>query len=404
LASLIDSVGLEVQRFELVPGRPNLVARLEGRGERPALVLHAHVDVVGVDGQKWEHHPFEGHIEDGMLHGRGALDMKSGAAMYAHALIRAKREGIEPSGDVILILAVDSETGGSAGMKYLLEEHSEIFSGAEFAIGEFGAFPLHAFNRKFYPIGVSMKSYLHLRLSLRGHGGHGSSLVVGTVVGELGRALERLDSAVYPYHSSPVVEKIVESIAATVSADKASDLNMLLDPSTFHEALNRLGPEANVFAAMFQDTANPTLVRSGEKFNVIPSEATIELDCRLLPGRSIEQLISDVRRVVADDDLIVDVLDVGPPSKTDFDPALFGELATVLVDLDPSGTPIPFLFNESPDGRLFAEHGIQHYGYVPMDLPPDIRLPDLIHGPNERIPVSAIEFGAEAIYRLTARF
>jgi acetylornithine deacetylase/succinyl-diaminopimelate desuccinylase-like protein len=404
LASLIESAGVEVQRYELVSGRPNLVARLEGRGARSPLVLHAHVDVVGVDGQRWDRPPFEGLVEDGVLHGRGALDMKSGAAMYTHALIRAKTEGLVPSGDVIVILAVDSETGGSAGMRYLLDEHSEVLSDAEFAIGEFGAFPLHAFNRKLYPIGVSMKSYLHLRLSLRGRGGHGSSVVGSTVLGRLGRALERLDSASYAHHSSPVTEKIVESIAATVSADTAADLKLLLEPDSFDEALSRLGPESSVFAGMFQDTANPTLVRSGEKFNVIPSEATIELDCRLLPGRNAEQLISDVRQVVADDDLIIEVLDAGPPSETDFDLRLFGELASVLTDLDPSGTPIPFLFNESPDGRLFAEHGIQHYGYVPMDLPPGIQLLDLIHGPNERIPLSAIDFGAEALYRLLARF
>lgn len=404
LASLIESFGIEVEQFEKVRGRPNLVARLRGTGARAPLVLHGHVDVVGVEGQRWAHPPFDSVVVDGMLHGRGALDMKSGVAMLTNAFLRAAADGLEPAGDIVLVVAVDSETGGAAGMAYLLDEHPDIVDGARYAIGEFGGFPLHAFGRRFYRIGVALKRYAHLRLHLRGAGGHGSRPASGTVVGALGRALLRLDETPMPHHSTPVAEQVVESIARMVAPAEADVLRQLLHPTAFEDALDRLGAHRGTFEALFRDTANATVVEAGGKFNVIPSEATIEVDARLLPGRDVDAAIADIRAIVGDDDLVMEVVDAGPPVPQDYDPGLFGELSAVLEDLDPAAACIPYLFNESPDGRLFATRGIQHYGFLPMDLPPTIDLPAHIHGTDERVPLSAIEFGAEALHRLISRY
>lgn len=400
LGSLIDQFDTEVELLEKVPGRPNLVARLRGRGERSPLVLHGHVDVVGVQGQSWIHPPFDAVVVGGVLHGRGALDMKSGVAMLTNAFLRAVAEGVEPAGDVVLVIAADSETGGGAGMAYLLDDHREIFDGARYAIGEFGGFPLHAFGRRFYRIGVAMKRYAHLRLRLRGRGGHGSRPASGTVVGALGRALVRLDGSSMPYHRTPVAEQVVESIAAMVTPDDAEPLRRLLHATQFQDALDQLGEHRGTFEALFRDTANATVIDAGGKFNVIPSEATIEVDARLLPGRDVDAAVADIRTIVDDDDLVVEVIDAGPPMPRNYDAGLLDDLGAILTDLDPAAVPIPYLFSESPDGRLLAEHGIQHYGFLPMNLPPTIDLPAFIHGPEERVPLSAIEFGAEALHRL----
>lgn len=402
VASVLEKAGVAVEWLEREPGRPNLLARLPGRGERPHLVLHGHVDVVGVDGQTWDHPPFEALVEDGVLHGRGALDMKSGVAMMLHAFSRAKLEGLRPAGDVLLVVVSDSETGGAAGLGYLLEEHGELFEGARYAIGEFGGFPLYAFGRKFYRIGVSQKHYAHLRIRLRGGGGHGSGLITDTVVGALGRVLATLDEIVFPHHRTPVVERIVHAIAAAVP-EKAETLRGLLDPDQFEAALLDLGPEGNPLEPLFRDTANPTIVSAGAKFNVIPSEATIEIDARLLPGRDVGDLIGEIRSRITED-LILEVVAEGATGPPDFDDGLFGALASVLQDMDPAGIPIPFLFNESPDGRLFHQRGIQHFGFLPMDLPPEIDLPALIHGPKERVPLSAVDSGAEALFGLLERY
>lgn len=403
LSSLIESAGIDVDIRERTLGRPNLIARLPGRGERPPVVLHGHVDVVGVDGQQWHDDPFAGTVRDGVLHGRGTLDMKSGVAMLTHAFLQTAVDGVVPAGDIVLVAAVDSESGGADGMAFLLDQHPAIFDGARYAIGEFGGFPLYAFGRTFYRIGVAQKRYAHLRVHLRGRGGHGSRPATGTVVGALGRTLARIDDATLPYRQTAVAVRVIGAIADAVAPDDAQRLRRLLDPAQFDEAVAGLGPHRATFEALFRDTANPTIITAGHKFNVIPSDATIEVDARLLPGRTVDALIADLRGVI-DEDAIVEVVDAGPPSPLDFDAGLLDLLGSILTELDPRAIPVPYLFNESPDGRLFAAHGIQHYGFLPMNLPPEIDLTDLIHGPDERVPLAAIEFGARALRQLIARY
>lgn len=403
LSNLIESAGLAIETFEKVRGRPNLVARLPGIGRRAPLIYHGHLDVVGVDDQDWDLTPFAGHLVDGELHGRGTLDMKSGVAMLTHALLRAAGEGVRPKGDVLLALVTDSETGGDTGLGYLLDRHPEVFAGARYAIGEFGGFPLHAFGRRFYRIGVSQKQYAHLRVRLKGSGGHGSQPATGTVMGHLGAFLHRLDVGRLPYHLSAISQQVIESIAAAVPPRSAAVMRRLLDEETFEQAVAELGPLATTFESLFRDTANPTIVTAGVKFNVIPSEASIHVDVRLLPGRTVDQVKADLLSLTENAE--IDVLAVGPAAPDTFNANdLFGTLGAIITDLDQEAIPIPYLFNESPDGRLFADHGIQHFGFLPMNLPPEIDLPSLIHAPNERVPIGAIDFGAEALYRLIARY
>lgn len=404
LQGLLEAAGLEVAVFEKEAGRPNLVTRLAGSGGKPSLILHGHVDVVGVDGQVWDHPPFGAVVEGGVLHGRGALDMKSGVAMMTHAILRAKVDRIRPSGDVVLALVADSETGGGVGLAHLLEDHPDVFAGARYAIGEFGGFPLHAFGRRFYRIGVSQKQYLHLRIRLSGTGGHGSRPGSDTVIGRLGEVLSRFDAGRMPYHRSAIARQVIETIADRVPQREADLLGGLLDADTFEEAVAELGDLGATFESLFRDTANATIVTAGAKFNVVPSQACIEVDARLLPGRSRAEAIDDILGMIGSHDAEVDVAASGPPAPDEFDAGLFDTLTATLVDLDPEAVTVPYLFNESPDGRLFAAHGVQHYGFLPMDLPPDFHLPDLIHGPNERVPVASIDFGAEALYRLLTRY
>ncbi|MEX1037798.1 MAG: M20/M25/M40 family metallo-hydrolase, partial [Acidimicrobiia bacterium] len=324
VAQVLEGVPVDLQKFEKVSGRPNLVASLPGRGERPHLVLHGHVDVVGFEGQDWDHPPLDAVVEDGVLHGRGALDMKSGVAMMCHAFARAVADGLRPGGDVILAIVSDSETGGSAGLAYLLEEHGDLFDGAGYAVGEFGGFPLNLFGRKFYRIGVSQKQYAHLRLRLKGRSGHGSSLATDTVVGQLGRVLAELDRMRFPYRETPVVERIIDAIAAAVP-EKDQTLRSLLNADQFDGALADLGTEGHIFESLVRDTANPTIVSAGAKFNVIPSEATIELDARLLPGGELDELLDEIRSKL-EGDTVMEILDTGPGGPHDFDDTLFPTL------------------------------------------------------------------------------
>lgn len=403
VASFLAASEIPVETYARESSRPNLVARLPGRGERPALILHGHVDVVGVDGQVWTHAPFEGVVRDGVLWGRGTLDNKAGVAMLAHGFARAARDRLVPGGDIILVSAADSETGGRAGLAYLLEQHPHLFAGASYAIGEFGGFPLSGFDRRLYAIGVGLKQYAHLRLRLTGTGGHGSRPSNGSLTGELARVLGRLDTVRAPLRVTDMSTQVLTSIAEALGPSSDLPLRDLTNEATAPRALASLGALRPGFEAMLRDTANPTLVRAGHKFNVTPSEATVELDCRLTPGGSVEELVAWVQSVVGPT-VEITVLDSGPPAPATFDDSLLPLLESTLRGLDPSATTVPYIFSESPDGRLFAAHGIQHYGYLPMPLPPEISLPDLIHGPDERVPLASIDFGAQAIYQVIREY
>jgi acetylornithine deacetylase/succinyl-diaminopimelate desuccinylase-like protein len=403
LRGLLESVGLEVKYLTKQEGRPNLFTRLEGTGKSPPLLLYGHTDVVGVEGQSWDFPPFEGVIEDEMLHGRGALDMKAGVAMLVHAITHARLQGLTPSGDIFLAIVVDEETGGSQGMQFLLEQHAGLFQDVKYAVGEFGGFPLYAFGKKFYRIGVSQKQYAHILLRFNGPSGHGSLPVSETVMSELGKALQILDQAKMPYHRTDLAENIIRCMCRELPLPQQDALQALLDPATFETALISIGAGSERFESLFRDTANPTIVRSGEKFNVIPSEALVEIDARILPGRTTEDMLIELRRILGDK-LEIEVLAAGPKTKLDVDYALYDTLAGILSDLDPEGVPIPYLFNESPDGRLLEAHGIQNYGFLPMNLPPEIDLPALIHAENERVPTPSIHFGAEALLELLRRY
>jgi acetylornithine deacetylase/succinyl-diaminopimelate desuccinylase-like protein len=402
LRDLLEQAGFSVEMVEAVPGRPNLMTRLQGRGEKPPLLFYGHTDVVGVDGQQWQFPPFDAVVQDGILYGRGTLDMKAGVAMLVHSLLRAAAEDVRPAGDIVLVIVADEETGGEMGMQYLLREHPQIFNDIRYAIGEFGGFPLYVAGHRFYRIGVSQKQYARIRLTFRAAGGHGSLPVNETVMGLLGTALAKLDAHKMPYHKTPLAERIVRLLCQHLDGDIAQAFDALLDPLTFDNALTQI-PDAARFESLFRDTANPTIVSAGAKFNVIPSQAVVDIDARILPGRSSDDVVRELHDLLGSD-VEIDVVAAGPKTKPDVDYALFDMLADLLRSHDPDGTPIPYLFNESPDGRLLEDHGLQNYGFLPMNLPPEIDLPSLIHGENERVPVSAIQFGADILFDLVAQY
>jgi acetylornithine deacetylase/succinyl-diaminopimelate desuccinylase-like protein len=397
----LEEAGCETQTYEREPGRPNLVSRLPG-GDAPSLLLQGHVDVVTTAGQDWTHPPFEGRIEDGYVWGRGALDMKGGVAMLVHAFLRAKRENAELPGDLVLVVLSDEENGGDLGARFLVEEHPELFEGMRYALGEFGGFTLHVGGRRFYPIQVAEKQICWLKATVRGPGGHGAMINRGGAVARLGRLLTDLDRKRLPVHVTPVVREMVESMAAALPRRHAAILRSLLNPRLTDTALRLLGARAAPFEPMLRNTVNATIVRGGAKINVVPSEIELELDGRALPGFSPEQLIAELHDLVGHDVEVELVRHDPGPAEPDL--GLFETLAGVLRELDPEGIPVPLLQIGVTDGRFFSRAGIQTYGFLPMRLPEEFAFTKLIHAADERIPVDALEFGAEAVWRAVQRF
>jgi acetylornithine deacetylase/succinyl-diaminopimelate desuccinylase-like protein len=404
---LLTGAGFATAVLARDSARPNLVARLPGRGAAPPLLLHGHVDVVTTAGQTWRHPPFEGRLVDGCVWGRGAVDMKGGLAMMLGALLRAKAEGLTPAGDVVLAVVSDEEAGGEFGARYLVEEHGALFAGARYAVGEVGGFTFAVAGRRFYPIGVAEKRRCYLRATLRGPGGHGSLPVRGGAMARLGRLLVRLDARRLPVHVTPVARQMIEAMAAALPAPSGLVLRQLLRPALTDRVLDVLGPRGQVFDPLLHNTVNATIVRSGEMINVVPNEVSVDLDGRLLPGYGPTDLLAEVRRAAGGEaqEVVWEVLRSDPhaaPGAPDM--GLFPTLTRILREQDAGATPVPLLLSGSTDGRHFARLGIQTYGFTPMRLPADLHFARLFHGPDERIPVEALAFGTECLYRLLERF
>jgi acetylornithine deacetylase/succinyl-diaminopimelate desuccinylase-like protein len=402
LNHLLREAGIQTSLPALSPDRPNLYARLPGQGNAPPLLLYGHVDVVPTENQIWEHPPFEGLIADGYVWGRGALDMKGGVAMLVSAFLRAKIEGLSLPGDVIFCAVSDEEDFGTYGSKYLVEQHADLFQGVRYALGEFGGFSLYIGGQCLYPIMVAEKQACQLKVTLRGQGGHGSLPERGGAMAKLGQVLQKLDRQRLPVHVTPAARLMVEKMSAALPGATGLILRQLANPALTNLVLDLLAERGRIFNPLFHNTVSPTVVHASQKINVIPSEVVLELDGRLLPGFTPEDMLNELRQVLGSQvELEVVQFDPGPAEP---DMGLFDTLADILRQADPGSAPVPLLLSGVTDARFFSTLGIQTYGYLPMRLPEDFDFSGTIHAADERIPVEALDFGAQAIYQALYRF
>jgi len=399
---LLAKAGIESTLLAKDPDRPNLITRIKGNGNAPPLLLQGHVDVVTTRGQDWTHPPFSGEIHDGYIWGRGALDMKSGVAMLLSAFLKTHYEQVALPGDLILCLLADEEDGGDFGAKYLVEEHPAYFDGVRFALGEIGGFSMKVAGKTFYPITIAEKQVCWMRITLRGPAGHGSMIHRGGAMARLGEILKILDQKMLPVHITPAVQQYVTQMADAVTFPTSAILKLLLFPSLSDRILGFLGETGTNLLPTFHNTVNATIVRGGEKVNVIPSEISLDLDGRLLPGFTPRQMIAELGALIGTD-IDIDIIrhDPGPAEP---DMGLFDTLAGILKEKDPNSYPIPLVLMGVTDARFFSTLGIQTYGFLPMPLPDDFKFASVVHAANERIPVSAMEFGTQAVFEAVQRF
>ncbi len=399
---LLDGAGIDTKIVAREADRPNLIARLPGRGEAPPLLLYGHVDVVTTEGQDWLHPPFDAVEQDGFIWGRGAVDMKGGVAMMLAAFLRAKADGLQPAGDLIFAAMADEENLSSHGAKWLVQDHRELFEGVRYAISEFGGFAIHFGGKRFYPIQVSEKQVCTVRATLRGPGGHGSMPLRGGTMAELARMLGRLDGKRLPVHVTPVVRQMIETIAASVGFPTSVAMRQMLRPALTNRVLDALGERARMIDALLHNTVSPTVLRTTERFNVIPAEIGVILDGRMLPGWTPDQFVSELQALVGDRvELEVVHHDPGPPEP---DMALYRMLSEILEQADPGAKATPLLMPGVSDSRFMAQLGIQTYGFLPMNLPPDFSFWPTVHAADERLPIKCVQFGAEAVYKAIQRY
>jgi len=402
VASTLAEAGIESQFLAREADRPNLIARVRGAGEASPLLLYGHVDVVPARAEGWTYQPFSGDVIDGVIWGRGALDMKGGVAMLIAALLTVAGRASPPATDLILVLTSDEERGSRLGAKFLVDEHHDLFSGVRYAFSEIGGFTEWVGDRRLYPVQVAEKQRCLVRATIRGSGGHPSTVVHGTAAARLGRLLTRLDKRRLPAHVTPLGREMIGAMAQALPAYQRLALQGLLREQVTNRLIPLLGKDAAPLDALLHNTATPTVIRGGDSSNVIPTEVTVDLDGRVLPGQTPTELVQELANF-AGDLAEFELIEEEPPARADPDMRLYPMLADILRQADPDGVPIPALLPGYTDARHFARLGIQTYGFLPMRLPKEISV-DLIHARDERVPADALRFGTGCLVEAIDRY
>ncbi|MFY1700771.1 M20/M25/M40 family metallo-hydrolase [Micromonospora sp. WMMA1923] len=399
IRDLLAGAGLETRLVGVDPQRPNLVARLPGRGLEPPLLLHAHVDVVPVAGQPWTRPPFAGEIVDGELWGRGAVDMKGQLAMMLAALLRMRAHGQSPPGDIILAVVSDEETGSDVGARLLVREYAHLFAGVRSAVGEDGGAELglggHA---RLHPVVVAEKRTCWVRVTFRGPGGHASRVAAtGSAVGQLTRFLAAVSSGGLDVELTPVTHRMLDELARALPAAMGDRIAAFHAAPTDPGTLDGLPEEtARYLRSVVRHTVAVTGVEGGTGPNVHPAELTVTVDGRVLPGAYPTQSFMDQLRARTGPDARLDLFvegEISPAPRLD---GCYDRLVAALRAHDPAGVPLPVLTTASTDARLFSQLGIACYGWLP--LPAGAGYRDRLHQADERISLAALDFGADCYH------
>lgn len=404
LANELAAAGIEPRILESAPGRANLIARLRGDGSKPPLLLSAHLDVVEADAAAWTRPPFSGDIVDGFLWGRGAVDMKHMAAMSVAVMTHLRRAGVKLARDLIFAAVADEEAGSDMGAAWLVENHPDLVR-AEYGLGEVGGFTMHLGGATFYPVQTAEKGMAWIRARVRGTPGHGSIPRPDSAVIRLAAAIARLGETALPHHPTQVVRDFVAAAAARAPAPLRPFLTRLFSPRVAPTLLRVLPDRAlaRSLGAMLANTASPTVLRAGNKINVIPGVAECEIDGRTLPGQTTADLLRELTEVLGKD-VELEVMREAPPLVTE--PArseLFELISDVIAQRDPGALVVPFLTPGFTDGKCFARLGTKWYGFAPVKLPAGLKFADLFHGNDERIPVDGLRWGAETLADVVTR-
>ena len=422
IAAILTAAGLAPEVIEPVPGRGSVHARLrgDGSGGEPLLLL-SHLDVVPAPPERWSHDPFGAELADGYVYGRGAVDMKAMVAMEL-AVVRllaaqARVAGLDPARDpipglrrdLLFTSTADEEAGGIAGAKWIAEHRPGWFRAAG-ALNECGGVSATIGGRRFYPIQVAEKGYAAYRIAIRGTWGHGSmprednaAVLAAAVIGRL--------AVPGPTRVTRVMARFLELAAAELPPEAGLILQGLSgdDPGRSEAALAiACDPMyARALRALLRDTISPDIVHAGIKYNVIPGDAVIEIDCRVLPGTTETEMRAELIERIGPDlasACEIELLVFGAPVESPAEGLLFDLLVSTIRDHDPDGIPLPVMAPFATDAKHTDALGVPTYGFSPLRLDPDERFLERFHGVDERVSVEALRWGLPVLYDVVRGF
>ena len=389
VVDLLNEVGISSRIYESAPGRCNVIAHIKGQDEsRSGLVVHGHLDVVPANAEDWSVEPFSAQIKEGMIWGRGAIDMKNMDAMIIAIFRMWARKGIKPPRNIVLAFFADEEAGSLFGSRWMVANHPEVFAGCTEAISEVGGFSVTvAGGKRLYFIEAAQKGIHWIKLSASGRAGHGSMMNPENALTRISEAVSKIGNYEWPQRYTKTVKILFKKIAeVTGKKYDERDLRPLLD---------EIGPMARMIGATLQNTANPTMLDAGYKANVIPQSANAVIDGRFLP--ELESELNETIRQIIGPDISIETITHDIALETDFDGDLVEAMNQSILRFDSEGIPVPYLMSGGTDNKALSELGIIGYGFSPLQLPPDLDFMALFHGVDERVPIEGIKFGVNVL-------
>jgi len=401
IAEVFENEGIPSTVLEPAPGRGSIVARIPGNGPGRPLLLLSHLDVVPAVAEDWDHDPFGGELIDGEVWGRGTLDMKSLTAIWMVLFLTVKRLGLTPGRDLVFAAVADEEMGGTWGARWLTENKPDLVD-CEFVLNEGGGLGLELGGRTIYTYQTGEKGICWTKMTAHGTAGHASIPHPDNPVVTLAQAVHKLGVSRLPIHVSDTFGLFVERLSAALPSPLDEGVKMVLAEETAEKALSLIPDEyiANSIRAMSRNTATPTCLTASEKTNVIPQTATAQVDCRLLPGQTPDDLLSEIRAVLglegdSADKITFDIIRTDPATESPPDTALSEAIERALQKHAPEARLVPYLVPGGTDSRFFRPKGIVAYGFQPVLPQEDVRT---VHGKNERISVKSLEFGLRVLW------
>lgn len=401
LQDLLQKEGIATEILAAEPTRDNLFAHLPGSSKEPPLLLMSHVDVVGVEPEKWSVHPFSGAIDNGYLYGRGAIDDKGMAAAEAMVLLLLKRLNVKLKRDVVYLAAADEESGGKLGIAWLVDKHRDKLQ-VEYAINEGGRIRTDDSGQvRYVCIQNTEKVPYNLTLKVKGTPGHASVPLPDNPIFALSQALAKIVNYKAPLKLIPTTEKFFAGLAKKEKYPASyylENANHPLVGQLCREALAKMHP---VFHSMLCNSISPTVFQAGIRANVIPSEAQVNLNCRLLPGEKITHFVEEVKRVISDPRIEI-TYEVGkqPDSpESPVDSPVYRALETNAKKLWPEAEVVPLLSTGATDSAELRAIGVKSYGILPFPLSENDEA--RMHGHDERIPLDGYLEGIKYLFNTT---
>ena len=424
IANRLAALGLTPEVVEPVPGRGSVHVRLrgDGTGGDPFLLM-SHLDVVPALPDRWSHDPFAADIDDGYVYGRGAVDMKGMVSLHVGVIERlateARAAGRDPASDpipglkrdLLFTCSADEEAGSTDGARWLTVNRPDWLRAAG-ALNECGGISVTVDGVRFYPIMVAEKGYAPYRIHVSGTWGHGSMPGPDNAAVRAAEIVDRL-AAPGPVRMTPVIMRLLTTAADALSEATGSVLRTIargeLDPAAADRTIDRLCEPVwgRALRALIRDTFSPNIVHAGVKYNVIPGDATIEVDCRFLPGTTDADIVAELERRIGPDLLPVcrlERLALGEPIEAPAEGPLWNTLVGALIDHDPEAIPLPVMAPFATDAKATAMVGTPTYGFAPFRLAPGEPFLELWHGVDERISLDALRFGLPVLYDVVRRF